>query len=106
MGAVPPSPAGPAWPLQVRPGSRFVEDASGRPFRVNADAAWFAPTEFWLADPSSAADFETYLQDRETKGFTAILIMGMVQSGYNDFSGYPATRTPICLTTGFPASHR
>ena len=89
LGSTPPSPAGPTWPLRVRPGSRFVEDAAGTPFRVNADAAWFAPTEFWLADAASAADFETYLADREARGFTAILVMGMVQSGYNDFSGYP-----------------
>lgn len=90
----------PHWPLRVAPTNRHLEDSSGVPFRLNVDAAWFAPTEFWLADPASAADFELYLTDRAARGFTALLVMGMVSPGYDeqlkfnggDFAHLPANR--------------
>jgi hypothetical protein len=74
-----------AWPLRVAASGRYLEDAAGRPFRLNVDAAWFASTEFWLADAGSAAAFEEYLRDRAGRGFSGMLLMGMVQSGYNSY---------------------
>ncbi len=73
------------WPLSVAESHRHLQDASGRPFRANIDAAWFAPAEFWLADPESAASFDHYLENRRAKGFTGMLMMGMVQTGYNSY---------------------
>ncbi len=79
-----------AWPIRTAASSRHLEDADGTPFRVQVDSAWFASTEFWLDDPESAAAFEHYLSDRAAKGFTGILMMGMVQDGYNSYHNIEA----------------
>jgi hypothetical protein len=74
---------------------RYLVDSNGQAFRVNAEAAWFASTEFWLGDATSKAQWATYLDDRRAKGFTAILMMGMVQRGYNGHvSGGPPGSYP------------
>jgi hypothetical protein len=74
---------------------RYLVDSDGRPFRVNAESAWFAPTEFWLPDAASRESWLSYVDDRAAKGFTAVLMMGMVQRGYNGrVSGGPPASYP------------
>ncbi len=57
-----------AFPLTVRPGKRYLEDAAGRPFLIHGDTAWS------LIAQLTREDAETYLEDRRTRGFNTILV--------------------------------
>ena len=65
--AKPPN-AAPAFPLAVRPGKRYLEDASGRPFLIHGDTAWSL-----IAD-LTREDVDLYLRDRRTRGFNTLLV--------------------------------
>lgn len=56
------------WPLRIHPGGNYLEDQSGMPFLVVGDSAWS------LNVTLSQADILTYLNDRQAKGFTAIIV--------------------------------
>jgi hypothetical protein len=56
----------PRGPLRVRPGATYFERSDGTPFFWLGDTAWNGPL---LA---SADDWETYLQDRQSKRFSVI----------------------------------
>jgi len=86
--AIDPFRPDPAWPLRVAASGRHLEDALGRPYRLDLDSGWFAPTEFWLEDPASAAEWAAYLDDRQAKGFTGVLMMGMVNTKYNAYASH------------------
>jgi hypothetical protein len=73
-----PSPA-PAFPLRVAPNGRYLVGQDGRPFRIQAEAAWFLSA---VATPEMVT---RYLDDRRAKGFNAFYLMAMVHPG-----GYPA----------------
>jgi hypothetical protein len=59
---------GAIFPLDVRPGKRHMEDASGRPFFMHGDTAWS------LIAQLGTRDAELYLRDRKTRGFNTILV--------------------------------
>lgn len=64
----PPATFRPArFPIQVAKSGRFLEDADGRPFLLQGDSAWSL-----IAD-LGPDDAQTYLADRRTRGFNAIL---------------------------------
>ena len=65
--AKPPN-AAPAFPLAVRPGKRYLEDAEGRPFLIHGDTAWSL-----IAD-LTREDVDLYLRDRRSRGFNTLLI--------------------------------
>jgi hypothetical protein len=72
------------FPLRVSGNGRYLVDQSGRPFRLNAEAAWFFSTH------ASTEDVERYLDDRRRRGFTALVVMAMVHpGGYDSFPGLP-----------------
>ena len=57
------------WPLRVSANRRYLEDQSGVPFLVNADAGWEMIANL------SQSDMLLYLNDRQSKGFTGIEVM-------------------------------
>jgi hypothetical protein len=59
------------FPLRVRPGTRWLEDASGRPFFVQGDSPWSLPVQL------TRAQALTYLDDRARRGFSAIMFEAM-----------------------------
>ena len=65
--AKPPN-AAPAFPLAVRPGKRYLEDADGRPFLIHGDTAWSL-----IAD-LTREDVDLYLEDRRARGFNTLLV--------------------------------
>jgi hypothetical protein len=56
------------FPLRVRPGERYLEDATGKPFLIHGEAAWSLITQL------RREDAETYLEDRRRRGFNAITV--------------------------------
>jgi uncharacterized protein DUF4038/collagenase-like protein with putative collagen-binding domain len=88
--------AAPAFPLALSSNGRYVVDASGHPWRVQADAAWFISA---LATP---AQVDTYLATRKAQGFNAFYFMAMVHpGGYtsvpnapNNYAGVAPFTTP------------
>ncbi len=62
------SAAGPDFPLRVSANGRYLEDQAGAPFPVFGDSAWSAVHNLTPADQA------TYLDDRLSRGFDAVLI--------------------------------
>lgn len=60
--------AGPALPLKVAPGKRYLEDAAGRPFLLSGDTAWS------LIAQLTREDADIYLRDRRERGFNTLLV--------------------------------
>ena len=58
----------PAFPLAVRPGERYLDDAEGRPFLIHGDTAWSL-----IAD-LTREDVDLYLRDRRARGFNTLLV--------------------------------
>jgi hypothetical protein len=56
------------FPLRVEAGKRYLVDAAGKPFLINGDTAWSLMVQL------TREQAEQYLEDRRTKGFTAILV--------------------------------
>ncbi len=71
----PPPSSGVTFPLRVESGKRYLIDASGRPFLLNADTAWSLLVQL------TREQADQYLEDRRSKGFTAILV-NLLESYY------------------------
>jgi hypothetical protein len=56
------------FPLAVRPGARYLEDAAGEPFLIYGEAAWS------LIAQLRREDVDLYLDDRRARGFNTLLI--------------------------------
>ncbi len=56
------------FPLKVKPGQRYLEDARGMPFLMHGDAAWS------LIAALKKEDVELYLEDRRSRGFNTLLV--------------------------------
>ena len=63
-----PAIAAVAYPLKLSPNGHSLVDQNGAPFRIHGDAAWS-----FIAN-LTAAEQETYLADRQAKGFNSILV--------------------------------
>lgn len=66
-------PSGAAWPkatfpLRIPAGKRHIEDAAGQAFLIHGDTAWS------LIAQLTREDAERYLDDRQARGFNAILV--------------------------------
>lgn len=57
-----------SFPVKVSLSSRYLEDATGRPFLVKGDAAWS------LIAQLTRDEAEAYLKDRRERGFNALLV--------------------------------
>jgi hypothetical protein len=57
-----------AFPLTVRPGKRYLEDAAGKPFLIHGEAAWS------LIAQLTRENVNLYLDDRRARGFNTLLI--------------------------------
>jgi hypothetical protein len=57
-----------AFPLAVKPGKRYLEDAEGKPFLIHGDTAWSL-----IAD-LTREDVDLYLRDRRARGFNTLLV--------------------------------
>jgi hypothetical protein len=57
-----------AFPLSIHASGRYLVDASGKPFLIHGDTAWSITTQL------TNAEIDQYLDDRQEKGFTAILV--------------------------------
>lgn len=55
------------FPLRVEAGKRYLVDADGKPFLIHGDTAWS------IVGQLNDAEIDLYLQDRASKGVTAIL---------------------------------
>jgi hypothetical protein len=68
--APPPNPPWPkaTYPLRVAANRRHLEDAAGQPFLLHGDAAWS------LIAQLTREDAQRYLDDRQARGFNAILV--------------------------------
>jgi Protein of unknown function (DUF4038)/Putative collagen-binding domain of a collagenase len=56
------------FPVSVAPGRRTLQDASGRPFRIQGDSPWS------LISNLTAAEAETYLAQRQQQGFNSLIV--------------------------------
>lgn len=56
------------FPIRVSANSRYMEDASGTPFLLHGDSAWFLIVQL------TKEEAEEYLENRRQKGFNAILV--------------------------------
>jgi hypothetical protein len=101
----------PAYPLAVSPDRRYLVDGNGRPWRVQADAAWLMSSE------GTPDQVDQYLTTRQSQGFNSFYLMAMVHpGGYkdaapnapNDINGDPPFATPNDFSTAgaSPASAR
>ena len=72
--------------LRAARGQSYLAHADGTPFFFLADTAWSGPLR------SSESDWQTYLADRKSKGFTAIQFILMAPWGgaYTDANGRTA----------------
>jgi Protein of unknown function (DUF4038)/Putative collagen-binding domain of a collagenase len=80
-----PGPTPAAFPLDVSADHRYLVDQGGRPWRIQADAAWLMSTE---ATPD---DVDLYLATRRAQGFNAFYLHAMVHpDGYEAAPDAPA----------------
>lgn len=56
------------FPLSVHSSQRYLIDANGDPFFIHGDTIWMAINEFALTH------MVTYLNDRQSKGFNAVIV--------------------------------
>jgi len=89
--------AGPAYPLKISANHRYLVDQSGRPFLIQGDAAWS------LIVGLDKADVETYLKNRQAKGFNTIIV-NLLEHKFathapNDVFGEGPFTTPGDFTT-------
>jgi hypothetical protein len=81
----------PAFPLRVSANHRYLEDSTGKPFRVQSESAWM------MSIKATASDVDRYLADRQTKGFNTFVLMAIVPAyfgGPNNRAGAaPFTKT-------------
>ena len=56
------------WPLRVSVHGKYLEDQNGDPYPIIGDTAWS------MAGELSPDDVILYLNDRQNRGFTAIIV--------------------------------
>ncbi len=64
-----------AFPLRISADRRHLVDAGGRPWRIQADAAWLMSTN------ATPAQVDAYLSTRRAQGFDAFYLMAVVHPG-------------------------
>jgi Protein of unknown function (DUF4038)/Putative collagen-binding domain of a collagenase len=79
------------FPLRVAAGGRHLVDDRGRPWRIQADAAWLMSA---LATPD---EVDRYLETRRAQGFNAFYLHAMVHPG-----GYEAAPNAPANAQGDP----
>ncbi|MDH3251986.1 MAG: DUF4038 domain-containing protein, partial [Ignavibacteria bacterium] len=84
----------PNYPLRISSNNRYLEDQSGIPFLLNAEAAWSLMAQLTYAD----ADY--YLTNRAQKGFNGVLVnliehMFSTYAPNNIYNVAPFTGTPF-----------
>lgn len=104
------SPSVPVYPLEVSRDGRYLVDQRGRPWRVQADAAWL------MAARATPQQVDTYLARRQSQGFNSFYLDVMVHAGGYDAApnapddrrGDPPLATPGDYSTAgaTPASRR
>ena len=62
------NPASSIWPLKISPSGSYLEDQYGNPFFVMGDTAWSLGVQL------NQSDIVTYLDDRQSKGYSALLV--------------------------------
>jgi hypothetical protein len=67
----------PLYPLKLSDNGRYLVDQQNTPFLVIGDSAWFMITHL------SLADIDSYTADRAQRGFNAIAVELLDESGYN-----------------------
>ena len=77
-------------PLKASPTGRYLQDQDGNPFLIHGDTPWALMVEL------SASEVITYLDDRQAKGFNAVIVelIYFVQSlhqAYNVYQQQPFT---------------
>jgi hypothetical protein len=90
-----------AYPLEVSDDGRYLVDQQGRPWRVQADAAWLMSSE------ATPEEVDRYLETRSAQGFNAFYLHAMVHpGGYdaaehapNNVAGDPPFDTPGDFST-------
>jgi len=65
------------FPVRVSANSRYLEDASGKPFLLQGDTAWSLMVQL------TKEETEEYLENRRQKGFNAILV-NLIEAFYAD----------------------
>jgi hypothetical protein len=65
-----------AFPLVLKPGQRYLEDAQGKPFLMHGDTAWS------LIAQLTREDVDRYLDDRRDRGFNTILV-SLIENHYS-----------------------
>jgi hypothetical protein len=98
------------FPLQVSDDGRYLVDARGRPWRVQADAAWL------MSAAATPEQVEEYLATRRAQGFNSFYLSAMVHPGGYDavehapenHAGDPPLASPGDFSTAgaTPASER
>jgi hypothetical protein len=99
--AAPAASPRPVFPLEVSDNGRYLVDAAGQPWRVQADAAWLMSSE------ATAEEVDQYLATRRAQGFNSFYLMAMVHpGGYgaaahapNNRAGDPPFATPDDFST-------
>ena len=65
----------PTFPLKVSANGRYLVDHRGRPWRVQADAAWL------MSSKATSANVNAYLAKRRAQGFNSFYLMAIVHPG-------------------------
>ena len=80
----------PSWPLRVSSEGAYLEDQDGVPFPIVGEAGWSAIVQL------DQAQLATYLDNRQAKGFTAIIMEAIEHEfadnpPFNAFGEHPFT---------------
>ncbi len=88
--------ADPVFPLKVSSNDRYLVDQNNDPFYIKMDTAWQISGQNW-----NAAYVTNYLNDRQAKGFNAILVVGTLWNPIYTTAGpvqYPYNNPPNMST--------
>lgn len=73
-----PATSSSTFPLSISANSRYLQSPNGTPFFINGDTLW-AP------EAATRAQADTYLNDRQAKGFTTVLL-GAAETAFSPFN--------------------
>ena len=75
------------FPVRISANHRYLVDADGVPWRIQADSAWLMSSE------ATPEEVDEYLRTRSAQGFNAFYLMAMVHAGeYEDAKHAPNNR--------------
>lgn len=63
------------FPLQLSSNHRYLIGQNNQPFRIQSDAVWL------MSVRADSADIDTYIADRQARGFNTFILMNMVHQG-------------------------